>query len=87
MIDQATVDRFQRDGAVCIRQLFGAEEIALLRAGIDENLSSLSPRAKVAGGVDDPGLFVEDFCNWQDNAQYRRFIFDSPLAETAGRLR
>src|SRR5580658_8804711 len=86
MVDQATVDRFQRDGAVCLRQLFRPQEIALLRAGIDENLAHLSPRAKVASGAEDPGRFVEDFCNWQDNAQYRRFIFDSPLAETAGAL-
>src|SRR6202021_3757045 len=86
MIDAATVEGFQRDGAACIRQLFRPEEVALLRAGIDENLAHLSPRAKVASGADDPGHFVEDFCNWQDNADYRRFIFDSPLPETAGRL-
>jgi ectoine hydroxylase-related dioxygenase (phytanoyl-CoA dioxygenase family) len=86
MIDADTIERFQRDGAVCLRQLFRPEEIAVLRAGIDENLAHLSPRAKVASGADDPGHFVEDFCNWQDNADYRRFIFDSPLPETAGRL-
>jgi ectoine hydroxylase-related dioxygenase (phytanoyl-CoA dioxygenase family) len=86
MIDAATVEQFQRDGAVCIRQLFRPEEMTLLRAGIDENLGHLSPRAKVASGADDPGRFVEDFCNWQDNEHYRRFIFDSSLAETAGRL-
>jgi ectoine hydroxylase-related dioxygenase (phytanoyl-CoA dioxygenase family) len=86
MIDAATVDEFQRDGAVCIRGLFGAAEIALLRDGIDENLAHPSPRAKVASGADDPGRFVEDFCNWQDNASYRRFIFDSALPQTAGLL-
>ncbi len=86
MIDAATVDRFQRDGAACIRRLFRPEEMAVLRAGIDENLAHLSPRAKVASGADDPGRFVEDFCNWQDIADYRRFIFDSALPETAGRL-
>jgi ectoine hydroxylase-related dioxygenase (phytanoyl-CoA dioxygenase family) len=86
MIDQAAIDQFQRDGAACLRQLFRPEEIALLRDGIDENLRALSPRAKVASGADDPGRFVEDFCNWQDNDRYRRFIFDSALAETAGRL-
>ncbi len=86
MIDPATVESFQRDGAACLRQLFRPEEIALLRAGIDENLRALSPRAKVASGADDPGRFVEDFCNWQDNTSYRRFIFDTPLAEAAGRL-
>jgi ectoine hydroxylase-related dioxygenase (phytanoyl-CoA dioxygenase family) len=86
MIDDESVAAFQRDGAVCIRQLFRTAEMQTLRRGIDANLAALSPRAKVASAVDDPGYFVEDFCNWQDNEHYRRFIFESPLAETAGRL-
>src|SRR5580698_7045198 len=86
MIDADTVERFQRDGAVCLRGLFRPSEMALLRDGIDENLAHPSPRAKVASGADDPGRFVEDFCNWQDNANYRRFIFESALPETAGLL-
>jgi ectoine hydroxylase-related dioxygenase (phytanoyl-CoA dioxygenase family) len=86
MIDDDTIERFQRDGAACIRQLFRPQEMSVLCAGIDANLAHLSPRAKVASGADDPGRFVEDFCNWQDNAHYRRFIFDSALPETAGRL-
>jgi ectoine hydroxylase-related dioxygenase (phytanoyl-CoA dioxygenase family) len=86
MIDAATIEQFQRDGAACIRGLFRPEEVAALRVGIDENLAHPSPRAKVASGADDPGRFVEDFCNWQDNPAYRRFIFDSALPETAGRL-
>ena len=86
MIDAAAVERFQRDGAVCIRQLFRAEEISMLRAGIDENLAHLSPRAKLASGADDPGRFVEDFCNWQENTHYQKFIFESALPESAGTL-
>ncbi len=86
MIDSGVADRFQRDGAVCIRQLLRPGEMAVLRAGIDANLARLSPRAKVASSADDPGYFVEDFCNWQENPDYRRFIFESALAETAGRL-
>ncbi len=86
MIDDDSVAAFQRDGAVCIRQLFRPEEMQTLRRGIDANLAALSPRAKVASAADDPGYFVEDFCNWQDNEHYRRFIFESSLAETAGQL-
>jgi ectoine hydroxylase-related dioxygenase (phytanoyl-CoA dioxygenase family) len=86
MIDSESIAVFQRDGALCIRQLFRPEEMQTLGRGIDANLAALSPRAKVPSGVDDPGRFVEDFCNWQDNEHYRRFIFESPLAETAGRL-
>jgi len=85
-ISAELVDQFQRDGAVCVRQLFSPEELTVLRAGIDANLTHLSPRAKVASLPNDPGYFVEDFCNWQDNPHYRRFIFDTALAETAGRL-
>ncbi|HEY2682038.1 MAG TPA: phytanoyl-CoA dioxygenase family protein [Steroidobacteraceae bacterium] len=86
MIDEAAVRDFQRDGAFCIRGLFTPAEVAELRAGIDYNLEHLSPRAIVASGSNDPGRFVEDFCNWADNPHYRRFIFESKLAETAGRL-
>ena len=86
MISQQSIREFQRDGAVCLRQLLDADQVDLLRTGIDRNLSNLSPRAKVASGRDDPGLFVEDFCNWQDIPEYRRFIFESSIAQAAGLL-
>jgi ectoine hydroxylase-related dioxygenase (phytanoyl-CoA dioxygenase family) len=86
MIDEAAIGQFRRDGALCLRRLFRPGELDVLRSGIEWNLAHLSPRAKVASDADDPGRFVEDFCNWQHNADYRRFIVDSCLAETAGRL-
>jgi ectoine hydroxylase-related dioxygenase (phytanoyl-CoA dioxygenase family) len=86
MIGEDVAAHFARDGAVCIRQLFQPHEIEELRAGIDLNLAELSPRAIVASAADDPGRFVEDFCNWHENHHYRRFIFESALAETAARL-
>lgn len=60
--------------------------LEVLRSGIDANLKAPSPRAKIASGKDDPGFFIEDFCNWQENADYRRFIFESGLGEVAARL-
>jgi ectoine hydroxylase-related dioxygenase (phytanoyl-CoA dioxygenase family) len=86
VVTQSDIGTFQRDGAVCLRQLFRSDEIALLRAGIDANLAHPSPRAKVASRPEDPGWFIEDFCNWQDHEPYRRFIFESRLGEAAGRL-
>ena len=77
------MEDFHRDGAVCIRQIFTQEEVALLRAGIDSNLQAPSPRAKVASRPDDPGWFFEDFCNWQDNEAYRQFIFHSAATAVA----
>jgi ectoine hydroxylase-related dioxygenase (phytanoyl-CoA dioxygenase family) len=86
MIDAATLDQFRQQGAVVLRQVFTADQIDTLRAGIDLNLANLSPRAKLASAADDPGRFVEDFCNWQDNPHYRRFIFGSGVAALAGEL-
>ena len=53
---------------------------------IDANLAQPSPRAKVASSADDPGWFFEDFCNWQENEAYRRFIFGSALGEVGAQL-
>jgi ectoine hydroxylase-related dioxygenase (phytanoyl-CoA dioxygenase family) len=77
---------FQRDGAVCLRKLLTSGEVELLCEGIEANLRAPSPRAKIASRPEDPGRFVEDFCCWQENEFYRRFIYYSPLAAVAGEL-
>jgi ectoine hydroxylase-related dioxygenase (phytanoyl-CoA dioxygenase family) len=85
-VSASDIDAYQRDGAICLKQLLTKDEIALLSEGIEINLKSLSERAKVASGKDDPGYFVEDFCNWQTIEQYEQLIFSSPLAVVAGLL-
>jgi ectoine hydroxylase-related dioxygenase (phytanoyl-CoA dioxygenase family) len=80
------INSFQRDGAVCLRQLLSADEIDTLRKGIELNLSNLSSRAKVASRSDDPGFFVEDFCTWQNNPFYQNIIFDTQLGAVAAQL-
>ncbi|MES2634185.1 MAG: phytanoyl-CoA dioxygenase family protein [Pseudomonadota bacterium] len=85
LTDQHVTD-FGRDGAVCIRQLLTPAEVELLEEGIEINLASPSPRAIVASRPDDPGRFIEDFCNWQDIAPYKRFIRETPLAPVAQHL-
>ena len=86
LLGEQVIEEFQRDGAARLRGLFTAAQVDLLRAGIDANLAQPSPRCKIASRADDPGVFVEDFCNWQGNEQYRRFIFETRLPEAAGRL-
>jgi ectoine hydroxylase-related dioxygenase (phytanoyl-CoA dioxygenase family) len=86
LVDAAQVEAFQRDGAVCLRGVLSADELTLLREGIEANLSQPSPRAKVASRPGDPGRFFEDFCNWAEVPAYRRFIAESPLAGAAQAL-
>ncbi len=77
---------FQADGAVVVRGLFSASEIALARAGIEANLADPSPRAAVASRAGDEGRFFEDFCNWTRIEAYAQLIATSPAAEMAQRL-
>ncbi|MEX1105483.1 MAG: phytanoyl-CoA dioxygenase family protein [Ilumatobacteraceae bacterium] len=76
---------FWRDGAVCVRGAFTAEQIDLARTAIDAVLADLSPRAKRASATDD-GAFIEDFCNWQRIGEMEAFIRTSGAAAIAGEL-
>lgn len=81
-----TVRAYARDGAVVLRGVFTADELRSLAAGIEHNLAHLSPLALVASEPDDPGRFVEDFCTWQGNPDYRRILHDSALPHLAAQL-
>ena len=85
-LDPALIEAFRRDGAVCVRGAFSAEEVALVERGIERNLAAPSPRAIVASRPEDPGRFVEDFCNWQAIPEYEMFVRESPAAALAGAL-
>lgn len=85
-VTQAHIEAYKNDGVVCIRQILSAEEISLLCEGIELNLKSPSHRLKIASKSDAPGRFIEDFCTWQTNPYYQRFIFESPVSVIAGVL-
>ena len=80
------VQAFALDGAVVLRGLLNAAELAQLTAGIEHNLSHLSPLALVASQPNDPGRFVEDFCTWQTNPAYAAVLQHSALPRVARQL-
>jgi ectoine hydroxylase-related dioxygenase (phytanoyl-CoA dioxygenase family) len=86
LVDDATVAAYQRDGAVVVRGLATAEELALVERGIERVLADPSERFLVASPDTDTGRFVEDFCNWPRIAEYETFVRTSRAAEVAARL-
>jgi len=86
LVGPEQVAAFARDGAICLRGILSPDEVALCRQGIARNMAAPSPRAIVASRPDDPGYFIEDFCNWQDNPEYRAFILGSAASVAAGLL-
>ncbi len=83
ILDRSTVDAFQRDGAAVIRGALNAKEVATLTRGIERNRTHRSPRAIVASAANDPGEFLEDFCNWQTIPEYAEIMRHSQLPPVA----
>ncbi|ADO73868.1 phytanoyl-CoA dioxygenase family protein [Stigmatella aurantiaca] len=85
-LDRELVETYQRDGAVCVRGLFNPELVRLARQAIDAVLANPSELAIVASRPDDPGRFIEDFCNWQRIPLLEELVRKSPAAAAAGEL-
>src|SRR5438270_288427 len=80
------IEDFALNGVLIVPGLFTEDEVATIKQGIDANLADPSPRFKVASTPQDPGKFVEDFCNWQRIPQFREIAFTSRSAGDANRL-
>src|SRR3954468_9921784 len=80
------VDAFRRDGAVVLRGLLDAHELATLIRGVERNLADLGPLGMNATQPGAPGAFVEDFRNWQRIEEYEQVIRRSALGRAASEL-
>jgi ectoine hydroxylase-related dioxygenase (phytanoyl-CoA dioxygenase family) len=85
-IDRATIDRFDADGAVVLRGVLSVDELRVLALGVERNLSSPGELAALASSHNDPGQFIEDFCNWQRIPEYESTLKDSALPYIAAQL-
>lgn len=86
MLNKDEVNSFKRDGAVLIKGKYSKEWIDKLRRGIDENISSPSPRfVRHTKNENAPGYF-EDFWTWDLYKDFKDFVFNSPTAQIASEL-
>lgn len=76
-------ERFTADGAVCMRQAFGAEWIALAREGIERNIANPSPFFRSL--ADAGGGFLSDMWSRRFIPELDRFCLESPAAGLAAR--
>jgi hypothetical protein len=86
LVPRAMADAYRRDGVVVLRQVMTKDQIAMLLEGIDRNMANPSERAIAAMADGDPGLFFEDFCNWESIPQYRQVLLYSRLPRIAAKL-
>jgi ectoine hydroxylase-related dioxygenase (phytanoyl-CoA dioxygenase family) len=85
-IADTEVEAFARDGAVCLRGLFDAEWIELLRDAVEKDKAEPGPMVRRNTPEGRPGEFFVDFQLWQRWDEARRFVFDSPAPAIAARM-
>jgi ectoine hydroxylase-related dioxygenase (phytanoyl-CoA dioxygenase family) len=85
-ISAASIDEYERDGVVCLRDVFEPEWLDLLARGVERNMAEPGPFAKRYTPPGAPGLFFGDYCNWRRIPEYREFLLHSPSGPIAARL-
>ncbi len=86
LVTEQDIATFAEAGVVCLRQVISEEWIAELREGVAQNMANPSPRARLWDRDEQGRESRYDSQVWQDIPAYRRFIFESPMGELAGRL-
>ena len=84
-VDDATVERFRRDGVVHLEGAF-SEWVDVLRAGVERNMRSPGPYTREYEPEGSQGYFFGDYCNWARIPEYREFVLHSDAAQMAARL-
>ena len=85
LITEEEIQKYHRDGAVVVRNVFSREWIKLAAAGIERNLVNPSVYASENQVKEGEGRFFDDYCNWTSIEEFQRIVFDSPAAELAVR--
>lgn len=81
------VQRYQADGAVCLRQAFDPHWVSVVTAGVERNIAEPSAYAgTLKADENDQGGFFDDYCNWTRIPEYNQFVYESPAAEIVARL-
>jgi len=86
LVSEDDIAAFHRDGVLVVRGLFTPDEVLTIERGIERNLADPGPMFKVASQPDDPGQFVEDFCNWHRIEEFREVAFTSRAADVAAAI-
>ena len=84
-VTKEAVQAYERDGVVCLRQVFDGDWIRRLRTALDRVRAAPGPlRQKFR--PEDPGEFFSDKFLWTFDADFRAYVFESPAAALVGRL-
>ena len=82
-ITNQEIEAFEQDGVVCLRGLFEDVWLERLRSAVDWNMTNPGP---IATNVTQGGRLHLDVFMWTRNADFRAFVFESPVAAIAAQI-
>jgi ectoine hydroxylase-related dioxygenase (phytanoyl-CoA dioxygenase family) len=85
-VDEAALVAYERDGVVCLRNIFGPEWLAAIAEGIEADCRAPGRFFRDQTPEGSPAKYLFSFWAWQNLPSFHRVIFDSPAGEIAGRL-
>lgn len=80
------IETYQRDGIVCLRQLFDPEWITFLRDLVDEDMAAPSEMSKNVNQKGASGLFFFDTFVAHHLSGFMQAVLNGPGGEAAGRV-
>ena len=86
MVSGTQIADYQNNGVVLLEQMFDAQWIELLSAGLAENCSRPTDRSRVWDRDSAGRTMFWDSQAWQSIEQYQQFVHQSPAAQIAGEL-
>lgn len=86
-ISPGDIETFERDGIVCLRQMFAPEWVSELQRLANEMLNAEDRHPEQSQELaknGDDGRFFNEMFMWPRHDGFKRVIFDSPIAAVAG---
>ncbi len=77
------VQTYQRDGVICLRKAISRIWLDLIEQGIDLAINGASADLDIVQKKGDQGKFLVGSHAWRQVRQFKRFIFESPMADLA----
>ena len=81
LVPSDAIAAYGRDGVVCLRGAISRDWLGIIEDGITQALSGASTDLDVVRGEGDAGRFSVSSQAWQRVEPFRRYIFDSPIAD------
>ena len=86
LVSQLEIEKFNKDGAVFLKNKFDIKWIEKLKKGIEKDIKNPSPRFKSHTTKLNVPAYLEDYWTWNLVPEFKEFVYKSPYAEIASEL-